>query len=159
MNLCHTYSHLFNLKTTGLRFFTVYGPWGRPDMALFLFTEAILNNRQIVVYNYGKMQRDFTYIDDVIKGIHQIIKRKRINNYGIYNIGNNSSVNLLDFIRTIEDKLNRKAKLNKLPIQPGDVKKTWANVDKLINDYNYHPKTKFVNGIGNFIDWYMNYYK
>ena len=156
--MAHTYSHLFNLPTTGLRFFTVYGPWGRPDMALFLFTKAILENKKIDVYNFGKMQRDFTYVDDIVNGIYKIINGKKNTNYNIYNIGNNKSVELLDFIKHIENKLGKFAEKNMLPIQPGDVSKTWANVDKLINDYKYKPKTKIKDGVEEFIDWYLNYY-
>ena len=156
--MAHTYSHLFNLPTTGLRFFTVYGPWGRPDMALFLFTKAILNDKPIDVYNFGKMQRDFTFIDDIIGGILKIVKSKKSKIYKIYNIGNNNTVELLDFINEIEIRLGKKAKKTLLPIQPGDVSKTWANVDGLIKDYNYRPDTKISYGISKFIDWFLEYY-
>lgn len=163
--MAHTYSHLFKLPTTGLRFFTVYGPWGRPDMAMFLFVDAILKGKQIDVFNYGKMERDFTYVDDIVNGILKIIenkKGKRIlnkENYKIYNIGNNNSVKLLYFINAIEDELNIKAKKNMLPIQKGDVEKTWADVSDLINDYDYCPSTNIKLGVKNFIDWYKAYYK
>lgn len=157
--MAHTYSHLFNIPTTGLRFFTVYGPWGRPDMALFLFTKAIIEDESIDVYNYGKMQRDFTYIDDIVNGIYKIINSEKRKKYNIYNIGNNNTVELMDFITCIEKKLGKTAKKNMLPIQPGDVSKTWANLDKLVNDYNYKPSTKIKDGIDRFIDWYLEYYK
>lgn len=164
--MAHTYSHLFNLPTTGLRFFTVYGPWGRPDMALFLFTKAILNNQPIDVYNYGKMERDFTYIDDITKGVIKVIetplnKRKNssTNLYKVYNIGNNKSVKLLDFIQAIETALGKKAIMNMLPMQPGDVEKTWANVDALKKDYDYKPNTSIIKGIKAFIGWYLKFYR
>ena len=157
--MAHTYSHLFELPTTGLRFFTVYGPWGRPDMALFLFTKAILRNDKIDVYNFGKMKRDFTYVDDIINGIMNIIEAKKKKLYSIYNIGNNNTVELLNFIKIIEKKLGKRAKMNLLPIQPGDVSETWANIDNLIKDYKYKPTTKIEVGVGRFIDWYINYFK
>ncbi len=157
--MAHTYSHLFDIPTTGLRFFTVYGPWGRPDMALFLFTKAIIEDETIDVYNYGKMQRDFTYVDDIVNGLYKIINSEKREKYNIYNIGNNNTVELMDFITCIEKKLGKTAKKNMLPIQPGDVSKTWANVDKLVNDYNYKPSTKIKDGIDRFIDWYLEYYK
>ena len=165
--MAHTYSHLFDIKTTGLRFFTVYGPWGRPDMALFLFVKAAINGEAIDVYNYGKMLRDFTYIDDIVEGILNVISgsigtsfsEKKLNNYKIYNIGNNSPVQLMDFINSIEEKLKLKIKKNMLPIQPGDVTETYADVSGLIQDFNYKPNTPIKKGISNFIDWYINYYK
>jgi UDP-glucuronate 4-epimerase len=165
--MAHTYSHLFDIKTTGLRFFTVYGPWGRPDMALFLFVKAAINGETIDVYNYGKMLRDFTYIDDIVEGILNVISgsistsfsEKKLNNYKIYNIGNNSPVQLMDFINSIEEKLKLKIKKNMLPIQPGDVTETYADVSGLIEDFNYKPNTPIKKGISNFIDWYINYYK
>ena len=157
--MAHTYSHLFEIPSTGLRFFTVYGPWGRPDMALFLFTKAILEDKQIDVYNFGKMQRDFTYVDDIVAGIYKIIIGKKNKLYNIYNIGNNNTVELMNFIKIIEKKLGKVAKKNMLPIQPGDVAKTWANVDALIKDYNYKPSTSINHGIDMFINWYLNYYK
>ena len=156
--MAHTYSHLFELPTTGLRFFTVYGPWGRPDMALFLFTKAILRNDKIDVYNFGKMKRDFTYVDDIINGILNIIEGEKRKLYSIYNIGNNNTVELLNFIKIIEKKLGKRAQMNLLPIQPGDVSETWANVDNLIRDYKYKPTTKIEVGVSHFIDWYINYF-
>lgn len=163
--MAHTYSHLFKIPTTGLRFFTVYGPWGRPDMALFLFTDAIIKNKSIKVFNYGKMERDFTYIDDIVEGIIRIIEKSpstRINNnqlYKLYNIGNNNSVKLLDFIQAIEDNLGVISKKEMLPMQPGDVERTWANVDELIKDYNYRPNTSINEGVKRFVDWFKSYYK
>lgn len=160
----HTYSHLFNIPTTGLRFFTVYGPWGRPDMAMFLFTDAIVNDRPIKVFNHGKMERDFTYIDDIVEGVVRIIEkpvRERVNNnelYKVYNIGNNNSVKLLDFIKEIEVNLDKTAEKNMLPIQPGDVERTWADVDQLIEDYDYRPNTSIKVGVKSFVDWYNGYY-
>ena len=163
--MAHTYSHLFKIPTTGLRFFTVYGPWGRPDMAMFLFTDAIVKDKPIKVFNYGKMERDFTYIDDIVEGITLIIDKpvnNRVQNndlYKLYNIGNNSSVKLLDFIKEIELNLKKESKKEMLPIQPGDVERTWANVDALINDYNYRPNTSIKKGVKSFIDWFVDYYK
>ncbi|TBN06535.1 NAD-dependent epimerase [Hyunsoonleella flava] len=163
--MAHTYSHLFKFPTTGLRFFTVYGPWGRPDMAMFLFTDAIVNNRPIKVFNYGKMERDFTYVDDIVEGVVRILEHpneERIENnvlYKVYNIGNNNSVKLLDFIKEIEFNLNTEAEKNMLPIQPGDVERTWANVDDLIKDYDYRPNTSIKHGVKAFVDWYKSYYK
>lgn len=162
--MAHTYSHLYNLPTTGLRFFTVYGPWGRPDMAMFLFVDAILNGKEIKVFNHGKMERDFTFVDDIVEGIFKIVENKNsardlsVNPYKVYNIGNNSSVKLLDFIEAIESELNIKAEKNMMPIQPGDVEKTWADVNALINDYNYKPNTSIHDGVKRFISWYRNYY-
>tara|TARA_R110000796_G_scaffold252631_3_gene389346 strand:- start:2231 stop:3253 length:1023 start_codon:yes stop_codon:yes gene_type:complete len=160
--MAHTYSHLYKLPTTGLRFFTVYGPWGRPDMAVFLFTKAITNSEKINVFNNGNMMRDFTYIDDIIEGIYRIIKSEkntpREQLYKVYNIGNNNTVKLSEFIDEIEINLNTKAIKNLLPMQPGDVEKTWANVDQLIADYNFQPNTSVKIGIKNFIDWYKKYY-
>ena len=158
--MAQTYSHLYGFSSTGLRFFTAYGPWGRPDMAMFLFTEAILKNKPIKVFNGGNMERDFTYIDDITEGVVRIIE-KRIESrsaYKIYNIGNNDSVKLLDFISTIEDELGMKANKQLLPMQPGDVEKTWANVDELINDYDYRPNTPISKGIKAFTTWYRSYY-
>ncbi|WP_190808463.1 NAD-dependent epimerase [Flagellimonas sp. S3867] len=163
--MAHTYSHLYGFLTTGLRFFTVYGPWGRPDMAMFLFTDAMLNEEPIKVFNEGKMERDFTYIDDIIEGllrvIEQPVKSRKDNNqlYKVYNIGNNNSVKLLKFIDAIEKNLNIKAKKEMLPMQPGDVEKTWANVDDLITDYGYRPNTPIETGVAKFIDWYKTFYK
>lgn len=162
--MAYTYSHLFKFSTTGLRFFTVYGPWGRPDMALFLFTKAILDGTPIKVFNHGQMERDFTYIDDIIEGVVRIIEDSTTNRvvknelYKVYNIGNNSSVKLTDFIEVIENNLGLKANRLLLPIQPGDVEKTWANVDDLVKDYGYKPNTDVVKGIASFIQWYKTYY-
>jgi UDP-glucuronate 4-epimerase len=163
--MAHTYSHLFEMPTTGLRFFTVYGPWGRPDMAMFLFTDAIIKNEPIKVFNHGQMQRDFTFIDDISEGVTRIINKEitnRIKNkefYKLYNVGNNDSVKLLDFIEEIEINLNLKAEKTMLPMQPGDVEKTWANVDELIKDYDYEPNTSIKDGVKSFIDWFKTYYK
>lgn len=156
--LAHTYSHLFNLKTTGLRFFTVYGPWGRPDMATFLFTDAILNDRPIKVFNHGEMYRDFTFIDDIVDGVFRVIHQERKENYKVYNIGNNNSVKLMDFITELENLLDKKAVKNFLPIQPGDVEKTWADVNNLMNDYGYNPTTDYKTGLRSFVDWYKSSY-
>ncbi|NJB35370.1 NAD-dependent epimerase [Croceivirga sp. JEA036] len=160
--MAHTYSHLYGFKTTGLRFFTVYGPWGRPDMALFLFTDAILNNKPIKVFNNGKMERDFTYIDDIVEGIFRVLQKpidKNSSNYQLYNIGNNNAVKLMDFIEAIEKHTGKIAEKNLLPMQPGDVYKTWANVDALIQDYDYAPNTSLDKGVMAFVEWYKNYYK
>lgn len=172
--MAHAYSHLYGLPTTGLRFFTVYGPWGRPDMALFRFTQAILDDKPIDVYNYGQMQRDFTYIDDIIEGIIRVLDNPPQGNpnwtgkapdpssskspYKIYNIGNSSPVKLLDFIEAIEKALGRKAKKNMLPLQPGDVPATWADVRNLAEDLNYKPSTPIQEGINRFIAWYKDFY-
>lgn len=162
--MAHTYSHLFGIPSTGLRFFTVYGPWGRPDMAMFLFTKAIIENKPIKVFNYGKMERDFTYIDDITEGVVRIIEKpvdERIANkelYKVYNIGNNNSVKLMDFIKAIEDNLHTEAEKNMMPIQPGDVERTWANVEDLINDYQYEPNTPVQVGVKNFVEWYKDFY-
>lgn len=172
--MAHTYSHLYSLPTTGLRFFTVYGPWGRPDMALFLFTKAILEGKPIDVFNHGKMRRDFTYIDDIVEGVVRVIDKKPEPNsswngdkpdpgtsyapYKIYNIGNNNPVELMYFIETIEDALGMKAEKNLMPIQAGDVPATYANVDDLIKDVGFKPATPIEEGIGNFIKWYREYY-
>lgn len=163
--MAHTYSHLYGLATTGLRFFTVYGPWGRPDMALFLFTDAMVKGKSIKVFNDGKMQRDFTYIDDIVEGVVRIIEnpitnRKKDNTlYRIYNIGNSSPVKLLDFIEALEDTLHIEAHKQFLPMQPGDVEKTWADVSGLKKDYGYQPNTSIKEGVEKFVAWYCNYYK
>lgn len=162
--MAHTYSHLFKIPTTGLRFFTVYGPWGRPDMAPFLFADAISNSRPIKVFNHGNMERDFTYVTDIAEGVCRILKGNisdRITSedfYKLYNIGNNNSVKLLDFIEHIEENLDIKAIKQMLPIQPGDVEKTWANIDNLMKDYNYEPKTSIKNGVKKYITWYKKYH-
>ena len=162
--MAHVYSHLFKIKTTGLRFFTVYGPWGRPDMALFLFVKAALEGNKIDVYNHGKMLRDFTYVDDIVNGIIKVIDSKSINDksvslYKVYNIGNNNPVKLMDFILAIEKKLDIKIEKNLMPIQPGDVVSTYADVSELEKDFNYKPDTPISLGISNFVDWYIKYYK
>jgi UDP-glucuronate 4-epimerase len=159
--MAHAYGHLYGFKTTGLRFFTVYGPWGRPDMSYFLFAEAISKNKPIKVFNNGKMERDFTYIDDIVNGVTKIIEGSIIDrdHYKIYNIGNNKTESLQNFINTIEDSLNKKAMKQMLPMQPGDVPKTFASIDDLINDYNYAPKTDIKKGISNFINWFKTYKK
>jgi UDP-glucuronate 4-epimerase len=173
--MAHTYSHLYGLPTTGLRFFTVYGPWGRPDMALFLFTKAIINNEPIDVYNNGNMVRDFTYIDDIIEGIVRVINNKPKGSadwngiepdpstskapYKIYNIGNNNPVKLMDFINEIENKLGKKAIKNFMPLQKGDVLATFADVTSLVKDLEYRPSIPINKGVGSFIDWYLGYYK
>ena len=172
--MAHTYSHLYSLPTTGLRFFTVYGPWGRPDMALFLFTKAILEGKPIDVFNYGEMQRDFTYIDDIVKGIVLVNDSPAQPNpdwdgknpdpatskapYKVYNIGNNSPVKLMDYIEAIEKKLGKKAEKNMLPLQPGDVPSTCADVSDLVKNFNYKPSTSVQEGIDKFIDWYVKFF-
>jgi UDP-glucuronate 4-epimerase len=162
--MAHTYSHLYGFQSTGLRFFTVYGPWGRPDMAMFLFTEAMVKGNPIKVFNNGNMERDFTYIDDIVEGVVRIIEKsteERIANqelYKLYNIGNNKSVKLIDFIKAIEKSLGITAKKEMLPMQPGDVTKTWANVDDLVNDYDYSPHTPIAEGIRSFVKWYRKFY-
>lgn len=172
--MAHTYSSLYGLPTTGLRFFTVYGPWGRPDMALFLFTKAILEGRPIDVYNHGKMQRDFTFIDDIVEGVMRVMDRTPEPNsawsgdrpdpgtsyapYRIYNIGNNSPVELLTFIETIEKCIGKTAEKNFLPLQAGDVPATYADVDDLMNDVGFKPATPIGEGIRRFVEWYRGYY-
>jgi len=172
--MAHTYSHLFGISTTGLRFFTVYGPWGRPDMALFLFTKAILEDRAIDVFNYGEMQRDFTYIDDIVEGIVRVIDNPAKPNpnfdpknpdpatssapYKVYNIGNNAPVKLMDFIKALEEKIGKKAKKNMLPMQQGDVPSTYADVSDLIDDLGYKPQTSIKEGIDKFVDWYIEFF-
>jgi len=172
--MAHTYSYLFNLATTGLRFFTVYGPWGRPDMALFLFTKAILENKPIKIFNKGNMLRDFTYVDDIVNGLTKIIEKAPHFNvewnsenpdpasskapYSIYNIGNNQPVKLLDFIEALEETLGRKAVKEFLPMQPGDVPATYADVSGLIRDFDYKPDTHFTEGIHKFVNWYRKFY-
>lgn len=173
--MAHTYSHLFGLPTTGLRFFTVYGPWGRPDMALFIFTKAILEGKPIDVFNYGKMQRDFTYIDDIVEGVIRVTDNVPKPNpewdavaadpgtssapYKVYNIGNHSPVELLRFIEVIEECVGKKAIKNLLPMQPGDVPATCADVDDLMRDVGFKPDTPIEVGIRKFVDWYRWYYK
>jgi len=172
--MAHTYSHLYGLRCTGLRFFTVYGPWGRPDMALFLFTKAISEGKPITVFNHGKMQRDFTYIDDIIEGVVRVMARLPEPNpawrgdnpdpgtsyapYKIYNIGNNNPVELLEFIKEIENALGREAQKEFLDLQPGDVPATYADVDDLMQDVGFKPETSIATGIRRFIEWYQEYY-
>ncbi len=172
--MAHSYSHLFRLPTTGLRFFTVYGPWGRPDMALFLFTQAILAGEPINIFNYGKHQRDFTYIDDIVEGVIRIADGIAQPNpdwdsgnpqpdsskapYRIYNIGNNNKVPLLDYIEILEKELGKKAIRKELPLQPGDVPDTWADCSELAEDFDYKPATSVDVGIERFVSWYRDYY-
>ena len=157
--LAECYSHLFKIKCIGLRFFTVYGPWGRPDMATFIFTKKILENKKINIFNYGNMKRDFTYIDDIVKGINGAVNLKGDYKHKIYNLGNNKPEDLKRFISIIEKNLKVKAKRNLLPIQPGDVAKTSANIDESKRELNFNPKTSIDEGIPKFIEWYKQYYK
>ncbi len=173
--MAHTYSHLFGLPVTGLRFFTVYGPWGRPDMALFLFTKAILEDRPIDVFNNGNMERDFTYIDDIVEGVYRVIQKIPQGDtawrgdspdpatsycpYRVYNIGNNNKEKLLHYIEVLETCLGKKAEMNFMGMQPGDVPATYANVDDLVADFDYKPDTTLEYGISKFVDWYKNYYQ
>lgn len=173
--MAHAYSNLFAIPTTGLRFFTVYGPWGRPDMALFLFTKAIIEGKPIEVFNNGKMKRDFTYIDDIVESIVRLITKPAQPNpnwtgsapdpgtsfapYRLFNIGSNRPVELLDFISAIEEKLNRKAIMNFLPLQDGDVPATYADVSDLGAEIGFSPSTPIKKGVGEFVDWYLDYYK
>jgi len=160
--MAHTYSHLYKLPTTGLRFFTVYGPWGRPDMSLFLFTRNILEGKPIDVFNYGNHRRDFTYIDDIVEGVIRVIDKPAQANASwasVYNIGNNNPVNLLAFIETLEKCLGREAIKNLLPLQPGDVPDTYADVSDLVNDLGYKPRTLLETGIRNFVEWYKDFYR
>ncbi|WP_349431050.1 NAD-dependent epimerase [Methylomarinum sp. Ch1-1] len=173
--MAHTYSNLYQLPTTGLRFFTVYGPWGRPDMALFLFTKAILNGEKIKVFNYGRHRRDFTYIDDIVEGVIRTLDHSAQPNpqwsgkapdpgtsrapWRVYNIGNQKPVELLDYIHTLEKFLGRSAEKELLPLQPGDVPDTYADVEALIADVDYRPSTTIEQGIERFVDWYRDYYQ
>jgi UDP-glucuronate 4-epimerase len=173
--MAHCYSHLFGLPTTGLRFFSVYGPWGRPDMALFIFTKNILEGRPIDVYNHGDMKRDFTYIDDIVEGVVRVIDNPPKGNpgwdpmspdpgsakapYKVYNIGNSKPVELLDFIEAIEKAAGKKAQKNMLPIQPGDVPATWADTTDLERDLGYKPDTPIQTGVNRFVEWYRDFYK
>ena len=154
--MAYSYSHLFQIPCTGLRFFTVYGPWGRPDMALFLFTDAILHDRPIDIYNHGRMKRDFTYIDDIIEGTMAALKRP--STFELFNLGNSDPVELLDFIAAIEEGLGKKAKRNMMPIQPGDVPATAADIEKSKELLGFNPKTHIKEGIKNFLSWYRDYY-
>ena len=171
--MAHTYSHLYNLPTTGLRFFTVYGPWGRPDMALFKFTKAIIEGKKIQVFNYGKHRRDFTYIDDIVEGVIRVLDKPASSYekwsgdqpdpssshapWRVYNIGNNSPVELMDYIEAIENSLGKKADKELLPLQPGDVPDTFADVDDLVKEFDYKPSTSVADGIEQFINWYEEY--
>ena len=173
--MAHTYSHLYGLPTTGLRFFTVYGPWGRPDMALFKFTKAMLEGKPFQVFNYGKHSRDFTYIDDIVEGVIRILDRPAPPNlawngaqpdpgtsqapWRVYNIGNNNPVELMDYIGAIENALGKKAEMEMLPLQPGDVPDTYANVDDLVEQFDYKPATPVAQGVAKFVAWYRQYYK
>ena len=173
--MAHTYSHLFNLPTTGLRFFTVYGPWGRPDMAMFTFTRQVIEGETLDVYNYGHHRRDFTYIDDIVEGVVRTLDTVATPDstwsgehpdpassqapYRIYNIGSNNPVELLRYIEVIENVVGKKAKLNLLPMQPGDVPDTYADVDALIKDIHYQPKTAIEEGVNNFVQWYREFYR
>ena len=173
--MAHTYSALYNLPTTGLRFFTVYGPYGRPDMALFLFTKAILEGKPIDVFNNGKMKRDFTYVDDIVEGITRLVPHIAKPNtawsgmnpdpatsfapYRVYNIGNNQPVELMRFIEVIEEKLGMQAMKKLMPIQDGDVPNTFADVDDLMREVDFKPSTSIEVGVGRFVDWYKGYYK
>jgi UDP-glucuronate 4-epimerase len=173
--MAHTYSHLFGLPTTGLRFFTVYGPWGRPDMALFLFTKAILEGKSIDVFNHGKMKRDFTYIDDIVTGVVRVLDKAPTGNlqwsartpdpagsrapYRLYNIGNNSPVELMEFIEAIEKALGKTAKKNFVAMQPGDVPATWADVGDLVEDFGYKPAMSVEEGVSRFVAWFREFYK
>ena len=158
--MAYTYSHLYNIQTIGLRFFTVYGPWGRPDMAMFLFTDAILNDKPIKVFNEGKLSRDFTYIDDIVEGVQKTILEEQPEGkkYSLYNIGNGHPVKLLDFISAIEFVTGKKAQKQLLPMQPGDVEQTWADTKDLEKDYQYKPNTPIQDGIKSFVEWYKLYY-
>jgi UDP-glucuronate 4-epimerase len=173
--MAHTYSHLYNLPTTGLRFFTVYGPWGRPDMALFKFTKTILAGQKIQVFNYGKHRRDFTYIDDIVEGVIRVLDRPAPPNpdwnsaspdpgtsaaaWRVYNIGNNSPVELMDYIAALERALGKKAEMELLPLQAGDVPDTYANVEDLVKEFHYKPATTVEEGINRFVEWYRYYFK
>lgn len=173
--MAHTYSNLYNLPTTGLRFFTVYGPWGRPDMALFKFTKAILNGEPISVFNFGKHRRDFTYIDDIVEGVIRVIDKPAQSNiywdsanpdpgsskapWRVYNIGNSNPVELMDYIKALENALGLEAEKDLLPLQDGDVPDTYANVDDLVKEFGYKPDMPVKQGVENFVEWYKEYYK
>ncbi len=173
--MAHTYSYLYQLPTTGLRFFTVYGPWGRPDMALFKFTKNILEEKSIDVFNHGKHTRDFTYIDDIVQGVIKALDNQATSNanwkshqpdpatskvpWRIYNIGNNKPVQLMDYIGALEENLGKKAIINFLPLQPGDVPDTYADIDNLKRQFNYKPSTSVIEGVSNFVAWYKKYYQ
>ena len=173
--MAHSYSHLYGLPTTGLRFFTVYGPWGRPDMALFKFTKAMLEDKPFEVFNYGKHRRDFTYIDDIVEGVIRILDRPAPSNqawigdkpdpgtsqspWRVYNIGNNKPIELMDYIGAIENALGKKAKMEMLPLQPGDVLNTFADINDLEEQFDYKPATPVEEGVANFVKWYREYFK
>jgi len=173
--MAHTYSNLYDLPTTGLRFFTVYGPWGRPDMALFKFTRAMLAGESIPVFNYGKHRRDFTYIDDIVEGVVRVLGRPATSNpkwsgdnpdsgsslapWRVYNIGNNSPIELMDYIGALEKALDVKADMEFLPLQPGDVPDTYADVEDLVSEFNYKPATSVETGVSRFVEWYRGYYR
>ena len=173
--MAHSYSYLYKLPTTGLRFFTVYGPWGRPDMALFKFTKRILEEKPIDVFNHGNHTRDFTYVDDIIEGVMKTLDNPASSNsnwdsnkpdpatsnapWSIYNIGNNKPVNLMNYIEALEKTLGKKAIINFLPLQPGDVSDTYASVDNLHEKFNYKPSTSIIEGISKFVKWYKDYYQ
>lgn len=165
--IAHSYSHLYQIPSTGLRFFTVYGPWGRPDMAVYIFTKAILEDKPIDVFNFGKMQRDFTYIDDIVEGIIRVLDKTpqpgdephTTAPYKVYNIGNNQPIELLRLIEVLEEALGKQAIKNFLPIQPGDVPTTYADVDALMQDVDFKPNTPIEVGVGRFVDWYRSYYQ
>ena len=157
--MAHAYSHLYDFQTIGLRFFTVYGPWGRPDMAMFLFTDAILNHQPLKVFNHGDLSRDFTYIDDIIQGIDKILEDKNIKEkYQLYNIGNSKPVQLMDFIKEVELSTGEKAILEMYPMQAGDVNQTWADVQDLKDKFGYNPNYPVDKGVYNFVQWYRKYY-
>ncbi len=156
--IAYTYSHLFGIETIGLRFFTVYGPWGRPDMAMFLFTDAILNDKPIKVFNNGNLSRDFTYIDDIVEGVKATITKPSKEMYSLHNIGNSKPVKLMDFIEAIEKETSKTAIKEMLPMQPGDVERTWADVESLVANYNYKPDTPVDKGVRSFVEWYKEYY-
>jgi UDP-glucuronate 4-epimerase len=173
--MAHSYAHLFKLPTTGLRFFTVYGPWGRPDMAMWIFASAILAGQPIKLFNHGNMRRDFTYVDDVVESIERLIERAPQGDpnwsgdvpdpgsstapWRVYNIGNNNPVELLEVVRLLEDAIGKKAIRELLPMQPGDVPATYADVDDLMRDVDFKPATPIAEGIGRFIDWYRSYHR
>ena len=173
--MAHCYSYLYDLPVTGLRFFTVYGPWGRPDMALFKFTKAILANKPLPVFNHGELERDFTYVDDIVEGVERVLfgptpqgdpdwlqnpsTARSLKPYHIYNIGNGHPVKLLDFISAIEKAVGKKAVIDSMPMQPGDVYRTWADTAALQRDYHFHPQTPIEEGVKRFVEWYIDYYR
>ena len=162
--MAHVYSHLHGIPTTGLRFFSVYGPWGRPDMSPFIFADAILNDRIIRLFNEGRHKRDFTYIDDVVDGVVRVLDQPAVPDsdseapYRIYNIGNNEPVDLLDYVHLFEKAIGKKAKIEMAPLQPGDVETTFADIENIKADFGFHPKTSLKEGIEKFVTWYKDYY-